>query len=100
MMNPSDTVSVASSADSAQLAENSGTDPVFTQLKRIKGQLDGVLEMYQDERACVDIVRQVIAVRSSLGRVARDLLTGEASRCSQERRITDLDDILKELFRY
>jgi DNA-binding FrmR family transcriptional regulator len=97
MMNPSD--SVTSSVDTTS-PEATASDPVLIQLKRIKGQLDGVIEMYQDERACVDIVRQVIAVRSSLGRVARDILTGEASRCTHERRITDLDDILKELFRY
>ena len=76
------------------------SDQVVTQLKRIRGQIDGILEMYQDERACVDIVRQVIAARSSLGRVARDLLTCEAGKCTRERRTEDLDEILKELFRY
>lgn len=75
-------------------------DQVVTQLRRIRGQLDGILTMYEDERACVDIVRQVIAARSSLGRVARDLLTGEATRCSKEQRTGDLDEILKEIFRY
>ncbi len=74
-------------------------DVIVKQLKRIRGQLDGVISMYESERACVDIVRQVAAARSSLGRVARDLLTGEANRCSKERRISDLDDILKEIFR-
>ncbi len=76
------------------------SDQTLTQLKRIRGQLDGVIKMYEDERACVDIVRQVIAARSSLGRVARDLLTSEASHCSKERRLGDLDEILKEVFRY
>jgi DNA-binding FrmR family transcriptional regulator len=76
------------------------SDQTLMQLKRIKGQLDGVVSMYEDERACVDIVRQVIAVRNSLSRVARDLLTDEASRCSRERRVGDLDGILKELFKY
>lgn len=75
-------------------------DPALTQLKRIRGQLDGIIAMYEDERACVDIVRQVVAARSSLGRVARDLLTNEASRCSQERRPEDLEEIFKEIFRY
>jgi CsoR family transcriptional regulator, copper-sensing transcriptional repressor len=75
-------------------------DRVLTQLRRIRGQLDGVLSMYQDERLCVDIVHQVIAARSSLGRVARDLLTSEASRCSRERKIEEFDQILKEVFRY
>ncbi|HYD35137.1 MAG TPA: metal-sensitive transcriptional regulator [Vitreimonas sp.] len=81
-------------------SSTSNPDQVLTQLKRIRGQLDGVITMYEDERACVDIVRQVIAARNSLGRVARDLLTGEATRCSRERRVEDLDEILKELFKY
>jgi CsoR family transcriptional regulator, copper-sensing transcriptional repressor len=75
-------------------------DTTTSQLKRIRGQIDGLIKMYEDERACVDIVRQVIAARNSLGRVARDLLTNEANRCSKERRPEDLDSILKEIFRY
>lgn len=72
-------------------------DMVVIQLKRIRGQLDGLIKMYEDERQCIDIVRQVVAARNSLGRVARDLLTGEASRCSRERKFTELDQLLKEL---
>lgn len=75
-------------------------DKVLTQLKRIRGQLDGIIKMYEDERACVDIVRQVIAARGSLGTVARELLTGEASRCTKERKPEELEHILKEVFRY
>lgn len=80
--------------------KNHKPDQTVAQLKRIRGQIEGIIKMYEDERVCVDIVRQVVAVRSSLGRVARDLLTNEASRCSQERRLGDLDEILKEVFRY
>jgi DNA-binding FrmR family transcriptional regulator len=88
-------------SDHHTISEEAKTsDQVVTQLKRIRGQIDGILEMYQDERACIDIVRQVIAARSSLGRVARDLLTCEAGKCTRERRTEDLDEILKELFRY
>jgi DNA-binding FrmR family transcriptional regulator len=72
---------------------------MLAQLKRIRGQVDGVVRMYEDERSCVDLVRQVVAARNSLGRVARDLMTNEATRCSRERRLGDLDDILKEVFR-
>lgn len=75
-------------------------DQILTQLKRVRGQLDGIITMYADERACVDIVRQVIASRNGLSKVARDLLTTEATQCTKERRIEDLDEILKELFKY
>ncbi len=74
-------------------------DKVIIQLKRIRGQLDGLIKMYDDERACIDIFRQVIAARNSLGRVARDLLTSEATRCSKQRRFEDLDLLLKELLK-
>ena len=56
--------------------------------------------MYENEQTCIDVVRQVIAARNSLGRVARDLLTGEASRCSKERNVEELEEVLKEVFRY
>ena len=75
-------------------------DAILFQLKRIRGQVNGIIKMYDDERACIDIVRQVIAARNSLGRVARDLLTNEASKCSRESRAGDLDVVLKEIFRY
>ena len=74
-------------------------DPILTQLKRIRGQIDGVITMYESDKSCVDIVRQAIAVRNSLGSVVRKLLFGEANRCSKERNADDLNDILKEAFR-
>lgn len=75
-------------------------DKALTQLKRIRGQIDGVINMYEDERMCVDIVRQIIAVRNSLSGVARDLLTNEAYRCSKQQTPEELDKVLKELFKY
>ena len=76
------------------------SDQTLHQLKRIRGQIDGIIKMYEEGRACVDITRQVVAARSSLGRVARDVLTCEAAQCSREKRFEELDDILKEVFRY
>ena len=75
-------------------------DKTLVQLKRIRGQIDGIISMYEDERSCVDIVRQVIAASNSLRTVARSLLTDEANRCSRERKIEELEDILKEVFKY
>lgn len=82
------------------MLKSMSNDKVLTQLKRIRGQLDGIIKMYEDERTCIDIVRQVIAARGSLGTVARELLTGEASRCTKERKPEELELILKEVFRY
>lgn len=76
------------------------SDKSLTQLKRISGQIDGIIGMYEDGRSCVDVVRQAIAASNSLRSVARDLLTTEAGRCSRERNIDELEAILKEVFKY
>jgi DNA-binding FrmR family transcriptional regulator len=76
------------------------SDEIVVQLRRIRGQIDGVISMYEQERNCIDIVRQVIAVRNSLGRVARRLFSGEAARCSRERKNVELDALLQEMFKY
>jgi CsoR family transcriptional regulator, copper-sensing transcriptional repressor len=80
--------------------KNVPNDPILTQFKRIKGQLEGIIAMYEDEQTCVDVVRQVIAARNSLGSVAQKLLSGEATKCTKERRVEDLQEILREVFRY
>lgn len=78
---------------------SSTDDVIVKRLKRISGQLDGIIKMYQDDRTCIDVVHQVIAARNALGGVAKELLTNEASRCSKERRIDELEIVLKELLR-
>ncbi len=74
-----------------------GKDAVSVKLKKIIGQLNGVLSMYEEERSCLDIVQQVAATRSALSSVARDLLADEASRCARCRTPEDFDRILKTL---
>lgn len=68
-------------------------------LKRVSGQLEGIIKMYNQDRSCVDIVHQVVAARNALGSIARELLTDEASRCFKDRNTAELDRILKELLR-
>ncbi len=76
------------------------SDQVLVQLKRIAGQINGITQMYESDRECIEIVRQVIAARNSLTSVARSILTTEAMRCSKERRIEDLDAVLAEVLKY
>jgi len=75
-------------------------DKNLSNLKRVRGQLDGIIKMYQDERSCVDVVRQVIAARNSLSKVGQNLLSSEASRCNKQRDLKELESIIKELFKY
>ena len=89
-----------SSKDASPVAQPTTPDRLLIQLKQIRGQLDGVIQMYEQEEQCVDIVRQVIAARNSLSSVAKKLLFGEASRCTKERKADELQEILAEVFKY
>ncbi len=72
-------------------------DRVEKKLKKISGQVKGIITMYEGERPCLEIIQQVAAVRSALSGVAKDLLAGEASRCARARMPEDFDRILKSL---
>lgn len=74
-------------------------DPILNQLRRVEGQLGGIIKMYQGERACLEVVQQVAAVRASLAKVARRLITKEAVNCTREQQPEELDKLLKEMFR-
>lgn len=74
-----------------------GKDTIALRLKKVIGQLHGVLSMYEGERSCLEIVQQVAAARSALSVVAKDLLADEASRCARCRTPEDFDRILKTL---
>jgi len=75
-------------------------DSIAVSLSRISGQIDGVAKMYEEKRPCIEIARQLAAARNSISRVARDILTSEASTCSKDNNCQQLDLVLKELLRY
>lgn len=75
-------------------------DPIAASLSRIRGQVDGIAKMYEEKRPCIEIARQLAAVRNSISRVSRDILTSEATVCSSESNRNQLNLVLKELLRY
>jgi len=76
-----------------------GEDKTVAQLKRIRGQVDGLIRMYQGERPCVEIAQQITAARNSLSRVARDVLSNAANQCIKEKDQNQLNSIMKELLK-
>ena len=61
-------------------------------LRRIEGQIRGVIGMLGNGKPCEDVVTQVLAARAALDRVAMEIL-----RCSVEDAVSDqLSDEAKE----
>ncbi|WP_156478982.1 metal-sensitive transcriptional regulator [Acetobacter senegalensis] len=58
-----------------------GKKALVNRLRRIEGQIGGVLSMVEDDRYCVDILMQISAVKSALDGVAIQILSAHANGC-------------------
>jgi DNA-binding FrmR family transcriptional regulator len=65
------------------LTERAESD-IQLRLRRIEGQIRGVIGMLGDGKPCEDVVTQVLAARAALDRVAMEIL-----RCSVEEAMND-----------
>jgi len=73
-------------------------------LKTVRGHLDAVIAMVEDERYCPDMMKQVSALQGSLERVNRILLENHLETCVQDAiaqgRTPEIVDELMETMRY
>lgn len=89
-----------------------GKDPVkpdhkkaaLNRLKTVRGHIDAVIGMVEDERYCPDIMKQVSALQGSLEGVNRVLLENHIETCVmhavKDGRTTEIVDELLETIRY
>jgi CsoR family transcriptional regulator, copper-sensing transcriptional repressor len=54
---------------------------VASRLKRIEGQVGGLLRMVEEDRYCMDILTQIAAVRAALHKVEGEILKDHVSHC-------------------
>ena len=54
---------------------------IVLRLKRARGQLDGVINMLDEERTCADIVTQLAAVSKALDRVGFKIVASGLQQC-------------------
>ncbi|MFD1394505.1 metal-sensitive transcriptional regulator [Kroppenstedtia eburnea] len=53
-------------------------------LRRVEGQLRGVLRMMEEEQPCKDVVSQLSAVRSAVDRASAYIVSRNLERCIRE----------------
>lgn len=57
-------------------------DPsIQSHLRRIEGQVKGLQRMIEQERACDEVLTQIMAVKAALDRVTRDLVEDNLATC-------------------
>lgn len=77
-------------------------DKVNRLLKTARGQIDGILKMIDDDRYCIDIANQVLAVRSLLTKANTEILKAHMQQCVRQavqegREAEKMDEILAVL---
>ena len=86
------------------------SEKVVARLKRIEGQVRGLVRMLEEERYCIDVLHQMQAVKSALARAESELLKEHATHCvedaiasgntdAQREKVTELIDLFDKLKR-
>lgn len=74
-------------------------DKVKNRLKRIDGQVQGILRMMEENKDCREVVTQLSAVRSAIDRTMGVIVSTNLVECIQQMDDTDSrtqEDIVKE----
>jgi CsoR family transcriptional regulator, copper-sensing transcriptional repressor len=58
-----------------------GRDSVLNRLKSVDGHLRGVIKMVEEDAYCMDVIKQLQAVQSAIGRVNALLLQDHLNSC-------------------
>jgi CsoR family transcriptional regulator, copper-sensing transcriptional repressor len=77
-------------------------------LRRIEGQVRGLVRMVEEDRYCVDVITQVQAVRAALKRVEEEVLRDHVAHCvehaiqsgdsrEQRKKVAELMDVLGKI---
>ncbi|HSU06932.1 MAG TPA: metal-sensitive transcriptional regulator [Acetobacteraceae bacterium] len=56
-------------------------EAVVMRLKRIEGQVGGLMRMVAEDRYCVDVLTQIAAIRAALHKVEEQVLRDHVSHC-------------------
>lgn len=57
---------------------------LLTRLRRIRGQVDGIERMIEEDRYCIDVLTQISAAQAALDKVSLGLLDDHTRNCMLE----------------
>ena len=57
---------------------------VRARLKRVEGQVGGVVRMVDERRYCIDIIQQLTAARRAIDEVSLQIMKGHINHCVSE----------------
>lgn len=64
-------------------------DEILGRLKKIEGQVRGVVHMIEDKRRCEDILVQVAAIKAAINQAGAQILVARLATCLEEAQVPD-----------
>lgn len=73
-------------------------DPIKNRIKRIEGQIRGILKMMEEDKDCKDVITQLSAVKSALDRTIGVVVSSNLVDCVRNANENgqDAEDLVKE----
>jgi DNA-binding FrmR family transcriptional regulator len=76
----------------------------LTRLKKIEGQIRGIMKMVDQEKYCIDIINQITAAEKALDGVAKNIMKRHIESCVTEAIIqgegkTKIDELIETVFK-
>jgi DNA-binding FrmR family transcriptional regulator len=75
------------------------TQNIITRLRRIEGQMQGIVKMIESDKGCIDVVTQFKASRAALDSAMSIYLDDYAKECIHKKDTKNLKVILKEIIK-
>lgn len=83
-------------------------EKTLRKLKTVRGQIDGLIKMVEDDRYCVDVSNQIMASISILKNINTEVLNAHLEHCVHqaisngdaediERKFEEIENIIKKL---
>jgi DNA-binding FrmR family transcriptional regulator len=77
-------------------AVNDERESILRRLRRVEGQVRGVIRMVEEEKDCEEVLTQVAAVRSAMDRIGIHIITHRMRECLEEDKKLSPDDAIAE----
>jgi DNA-binding FrmR family transcriptional regulator len=85
-------------------------DSALRRLRRIEGQVRGLIRMVEEDRYCIEVVTQISAARAALRKVEEEVLHDHVAHCvenaissgnkaEQRRKVAELMEVLSRTAR-
>lgn len=75
---------------------------ILNRLKTVKGHIQGIEKMVEEDKSCEEVLLQVAAVKSSIEKVGSLIVEDHAKECLLKENITaeEVDRILKTVIKF